>query len=118
METGKARKRAYYVQRVLGISRRFRQALARICAKTHNGASLDEDQLLSAFMKAVWKGDHQNASEIAKSTFQACVWKGVLSIDDEGDYRIPIPSMQDWLLTTYGGRPSGRGERGTRSRER
>ena len=118
LETGRARKREYYVQRVSGISRRFRQALARICAKTHNGASLDEYQLLSAFMKAVWEGDRQNASEIAKSTFQACVWKGVLSIDDEGDYRIPIPSMQDWLLTTYGGRPSGRGKRGTSSKER
>ena len=117
METGKARKRAYYVQRVSGISRRFRLALARLCAKTQNGASLDEYQLLSAFMKAVWEGDRQNASEIAKSTFQACVWKGVLSIDDEGKYRIPIPSMEDWLLTTYGGRPSGRSERGTGGRE-
>ncbi len=97
MERGKADKSAYYAQRVSSIYPPYCVALAALVKRYPSVAGWDMLHIMRAFQEVGLPGDS------SMGTFREAVSKGVLA-ETEGLYKIPIPSMQRWLLHHYGDR--------------
>ncbi len=93
-EVGESRREAYYKQCAKGISRKERCSLARLIKNVVPGKGLHREDIEVALSQEY--GD----SDKAKSLFKKAVERGILHSQDEL-YSIPIPSMQNWLISNY-----------------
>ncbi len=92
---GQQRKEAYYAGRVGVLGKRARIALAQLLRQQEGERVLDEWDILAAFEKYRMRTAPEDVLEIM-------LHKGVLVKTHTGDYRVPIPSMEDWLVAHYG----------------
>ena len=93
-EVGEGRCEAYYKQRAKGISGKERCSLARLIKNVTPGKGLHREDIEATLSQEY--GD----SDKAKSLFEKVVERGILHSQDEL-YSIPIPSMQNWLISNY-----------------
>ena len=93
-QVGEGRREAYYKQRAKGISGKERCSLARLIKNVTPGKGLHREDI-----EATLSQDYGD-SDKAKSLFKKAVERGILHSQDEL-YSIPIPSMQNWLISNY-----------------
>ena len=103
LEAGRQAKVSYYNRRVQGMDRTYRVALSREVAATGATGNLSKDAVLDAFkavprLKAL---DDSSRLDTASKVFDLTVAKGIVRERDDGLYQIPIPSMRQWLVSTY-----------------
>ncbi len=94
LRQGQQGKEEYYFARVKKLSKQDRMALGEALVTLPLGASLEEADVLHILS---WN----HAREKAGQVFKRIVHKGVLAQTREGDFAVPIPSMQDWLVDQY-----------------
>ncbi len=92
-EVGEGRREAYYEQRVGEITRRERRSLAKLIKNVATGDGLDKEDIEEFLLQDF-------GPEKARDLFNRALAKGVLHSQDEL-YSIPIPSMQNWLISNY-----------------
>ncbi len=95
LEKGAEHRIQYYRQRARGIDKRKRQVLAKIFNKIPLGETMEIDDIKSSFKQ-------EYSKEEADHLFDKALEKGIIDERDDGDYGIPIPSMQTWLIEEYG----------------
>ena len=94
LRQGQQRKENYYLARVKELAKPDRMVLGEALATLPLGASLEEVDVLHILLR-------NHAREKAGQVFEGIVHKGVLAQTQEGDFAVPIPSMQDWLVDQY-----------------
>ncbi len=94
LQQGQQKKENYYFARVRKLSKQDRMALGEALATLPLGASMEEPDVLRILTR-------NHSREEAKQVFEGIVHKGVLAQTREGDFAVPIPSMQDWLVDQY-----------------
>ena len=90
---GRVARAAYYENRASGITRKQRRSLANLFANVAPGESLDREDIVSSL-------EQDHGAECAQEIFLRAEAKGVIT-SKEGCYNIPIPSMHNWLVSTY-----------------
>ncbi|MCY4674642.1 MAG: ATP-binding protein [Bacteroidetes bacterium] len=93
LEAGRHFRLAYYKSRASGFTSEQRHCFARVFADIPLGESATTTAIMSSLTQEYGEAE-------AKQLFQLGIEKGLL-YDRDGDYAIPIPSMQDWLVTNY-----------------
>ena len=93
LEKGRVARAAYYENRASGITRKQRRSLANLFANVALGESLDREDIVSSL-------EQDHGAECAQEIFLCAEAKGVIT-SKEGCYNIPIPSMHNWLVSTY-----------------
>ncbi len=93
LEAGRGFRLAYYERRAHGFAREYRHCLARVFADIPLGESTTYTVILSSLTQEY---DETKAEKL----FHLGRERGLLE-DRKGYYAIPIPSMQDWLVTNY-----------------
>ncbi|MCY4672745.1 MAG: hypothetical protein OXD43_03080 [Bacteroidetes bacterium] len=94
LEAGRARRAAYYEQRVRGFDEELRQNFARLFVDIPLGGSITGSAVRSSLTQ-------EYGFDEAKELFRRAVSKGIID-GRNGRYVIPVPSMQDWLVSKYG----------------
>ncbi len=95
LEKGAEFRLQYYRQRARGIDKRKRQVLAKTFSNSPLGETMEIDDIKSSF-------EQEYSKEEADNLFDKALKKGIIDERDDGDYGIPIPSMQAWLIEEYG----------------
>ena len=93
LEAGRNFRLAYYKNRARGFAREYRHCLARVFEDLPLGESTTGKVILSSLTQEYGETE-------AKKLFRLGRERGLIE-DRDGDYAIPIPSMQDWLVTNY-----------------
>ena len=83
----------YYEQRAHDFSRKQRCSLAKLIVSDPLGEWLDEEFILESLTQ-------EYGPEKASELFQQALHHGILH-KRRGRYAVPIPSMQDWLVSGY-----------------
>ncbi len=91
---GRVNQVEYYQERAHGISRAKRQLLAQVFANLPVGGTVGEEDIMFAIL------EKYSANE-ADKLFKKVLHQGILDERVDGDYGIPIPSMQRWLVDIY-----------------
>ncbi|MCY3630475.1 MAG: ATP-binding protein [Bacteroidetes bacterium] len=94
LEAGRKGRKAYYNERSYGFPEEERQGLAEAFADISSGESMTRKAILSSLARDFEPDE-------AKDLFRRAWEKGLLD-ERGGRYVIPIPSMQDWLISNYG----------------
>jgi len=94
IESGREYQLAYYESRAHGIERDQRTIIARLFADEPIGSTTARKTILDAL-------EEQYPSEEALKVFERALRQGILDERPNGDYAIPIPSMQTWLVDEY-----------------
>jgi hypothetical protein len=84
----------YYARRTKGITRRQRESIARFLSAIAVGRGFEREDLVAALEKDL------GATVDPEALFKKALRKGVLE-ERNGEYRVPIPSMRDWLQDEY-----------------
>ena len=95
LEKGAEHRIQYYRQRARGIDKRKRQVLAKTFNNVPLGETMEIDDIKSSL-------NQEYSKEEADYLFNKALEKGIIDERDDGDYGIPIPSMQTWLIEEYG----------------
>lgn len=93
LEAGRAKRGAYYEQRVRGFDEEYRQTFARLFVDLPLGGSITSNAIRAALTQ-------DYGAEEAKRLFRSALDCGMLH-KRSGRYTVPIPSMQDWLVSNY-----------------
>ena len=93
LEAGREGRSTYYEHRAQEFGTKQRRSLAKLFTNVPLGGSLDIEDIMMSLTQ-------EYGSETAKKIFHQALYKGVL-YRRRGDYAIPIPSMQDWLVSKY-----------------
>ena len=93
LEAGRAARAAYYEGRVDDWGVKRRRAFAEVFMDVPFGGCLDMDDVIASLARSF-------GSKRAKKIFKSARNKGVL-YRHGGEVAIPIPSMQDWLVSKY-----------------
>ncbi len=93
LEAGRNFRLAYYKNRARGFAREYRHCLARVFKDLPLGESTTGKVILSSLTQEYGETE-------AKKLFHLGRERGLIE-DRDGDYAIPIPSMQDWLVSNY-----------------
>ena len=93
LEVGREGCKAYYRERLYGFPEEERQSLAKAFANVSLGESTTRSAIVSTLTQDI-------GSDKAEDLFNRAWNKGLLD-ERDGRYVIPIPSMQDWLVTNY-----------------
>ncbi len=95
LEKGAEHRIQYYRQRARGIDKRKRQVLAKTFNNIPLGETMEIDDIKFSLKQ-------EYSKEEADHLFNKALEKGIIDERDDGDYGIPIPSMQTWLIEEYG----------------
>jgi len=95
LEKGVELRVQYYEQRAQGFSNQQRQIIASLIAILQRDGYLEIEDVMESVTPRYGK-------EKAEKFFNDLLHSGILHKQDGGVYRIPIPSMQTWLLNEYG----------------
>ena len=93
LETGRARRAAYYKQRAEGFSTQQRRSFAKLFTNVSYGESLELEDIMMSLAQ-----DH--GADKAQEIFRRAEEKGIVD-ERDGRYAVPIPSMHDWLVSNY-----------------
>ena len=93
LEAGRNFRLDYYERRANDFSRKQRHSLAKLIMNVPLGEGLDKEDILSSLT-------HEYGETEAEKLFNRALHRGVLH-RYQGTYVVPIPSMQDWLVTNY-----------------
>ena len=93
LEAGRNFRSNYYQRRLDDFSRKQRHSLAKLIMNVPLGEGLDKEDILSSLTQEYGETE-------AEKLFNRALHRGVLH-RYKGTYAIPIPSMQDWLVTNY-----------------
>lgn len=95
LTSGRDYQRAYYETRAHGLTRAQRSIIARLFADQPKGVTVAKESILSALAE-------QYPRDEVDEVFHRALRQGILDEKADGDYAIPIPSMQTWLVDEYG----------------
>ena len=84
----------YYFERADELMQPHRTVLANLLQLKGKNDTLTEDEVIDAF------STYQPRAR-AEKIFNVQLHKGVIAADAHGGYRVPIPSMYDWLVEGY-----------------
>ena len=90
---GRVARAAYYEHRADGLHIEMRESLARAFQDLPPGGSLRHEQIMASLTQDF-------SPDQADSIFRRAEGKGIIS-SRAGLYTIPIPSMHNWLVSTY-----------------
>ncbi len=93
LETGRAKRTAYYKQRAEGFYREQLHCIARSIADIPAGSHVDHTVIMSSLSQDY---GHDEAERI----FRLALHKGILD-ERNNCFVVPIPSMHDWLVSNY-----------------
>ncbi len=93
LEAGRNFRSNYYQRRLDDFSRKQRHSLAKLIMNVPLGEGLDKEDILSSLSQEYGETE-------AEKLFNRALHRGVLH-RYQGTYVVPIPSMQDWLVTNY-----------------
>ena len=93
LEVGRESRLAYYEHRSSEFSRRQRHSLAKLIANIPLEEGLDKEDILLSLTQ-------EYGEATAEKLFDRALHKGIL-YKRSGVYAVPIPSMQNWLVTNY-----------------
>ncbi len=93
LEAGRNFRLDYYERRANDFSRKQRHSLAKLIMNVPLGEGLDKEDILSSLTQEYGETE-------AEKLFNRALHRGVLH-RYQGTYVVPIPSMQDWLVTNY-----------------
>lgn len=93
LEAGRAKRAAYYEQRVRGFDEEHRQIFARLFVDIPLGGSIAGSAIRSSLIQ-------EYGFEEAAKLFRRAARQGAID-ERRGRYVIPVPSMQDWLVSNY-----------------
>ncbi len=93
LEAGRGFRSDYYERRADDFSRKQRHSLAKLIMNVPLGEGLDKEDILSSLTQEYGETE-------AEKLFNRALHRGVLH-RYKGTYVVPIPSMQDWLVTNY-----------------
>ncbi len=93
LEAGRVFRSRYYERRADGISRKQRRSLAKLIADVPLGEGLDKEDIMASLAQ-------EYGPDEAKKLFRKTLHRGILHRHG-GIYAVPIPSMQDWLVSNY-----------------
>ncbi len=93
LKAGRVSRTRYYEQRTRGFYREHIHCLARVFADVPIGGSTSYTMIISSLTQEC---NREEAEEI----FHRAKQKGILD-ERENSYVIPIPSMQNWLVSKY-----------------
>ena len=93
LHAGRELQSEYYEQRARDFSRKQRCSLAKLIVDDPLGKGLDEEHILKSLT-------HEHGPEKASELFHKALHHGILH-KRRGSYAVPIPSMQDWLVSGY-----------------
>ncbi len=103
MERGRAGKHAYYAQRISSLEEHHLCALATLIASRPLGAAMFTQMALHrVFRAATKKHDLDKEMMSPVQAIQVAIRKGVLAAIAPRRLSVPIPSMHNWLVDTYG----------------
>ena len=93
LEVGREGRNAYYKERAYGFPEEERQSLAKVFSNVSLGGSTTRRAIMSSLAQDLGPDE-------AEDLFNRAWNKGLLD-ERDGRYVIPIPSMQDWLVSNY-----------------
>ncbi len=93
LEAGRNFRLDYYERRADDFSRKQRHSLAKLIMNVPLGEGLDKEDILSSLTQEYGETE-------AEKLFNRALHRGVLH-RYQGTHVVPIPSMQDWLVTNY-----------------
>ena len=93
LDKGRAARVMYYEHRADGLRSEMRKSLARPFREIPAGESLSYDRIMASLTQDF-------SPDQADTIFRRAERKGIISSRD-GDYMIPIASMQNWLVSNY-----------------
>ncbi len=93
LEAGHGFRLAYYENRARGFTGEYRHCLARVFVDIPLGESTTHKVIMASLIQ-------EYGETKAEKLFRLGLEKGLLD-ERRGNYAIPIPSMQDWLVTNY-----------------
>ena len=91
---GRKEREAYYRERTSRLNSDDAAILADLLELKGKDAHLTKKEICSAFLV-------DRASEQADEMFYSLLWKGVIAESPNKKYRVPIPSMHDWLVSNF-----------------
>ena len=94
LEAGCRRRSEYYEGRARGIMYEYRQSFARVFANVPAGESVTGTAILAPLTQ-------EYGREKARVLFRRALRNGVLHTQ-AGGFAVPVPSMQEWLVSNYG----------------
>ncbi len=95
LEKGAEFRLQYYRQRARGIPMEQRQSIAKAVDDIPLGETKTYKEIMGVLMQ-------EYDEQFADNLFNKALKKGIIDERDDGDYGIPIPSMQTWLIEAYG----------------
>ncbi len=95
LEKGSELRLQYYRQRARGIPMEQRQSIAKAIVDIPLGETKTYKEIMGVLMQ-------EYDEQFADNLFNKALKKGIIDERDDGDYGIPIPSMQTWLIEAYG----------------
>ncbi len=93
LEAGRAKRGAYYEQRVRGFDEEHRQTFASLFVDLPLGGSITGNAIRSSLTQEYGVAQ-------ADKLFRRAARQGAID-ERRGRYVIPVPSMQDWLVSNY-----------------
>lgn len=93
LDAGRELRSEYYERRAHDFSRIQRSSLAKLMADDPFGKGLDEENILQSLTQ-------EYGADKAEKLFHRALHCGILH-KRRGRYTVPIPSMQDWLVSQY-----------------
>ncbi|MCY4000978.1 MAG: ATP-binding protein [Bacteroidetes bacterium] len=95
IDHGRVEQVAYYAARAHDITRGQREILAHLFNQIPWEGAVRGSVVINALCE-------KYSVKVAEETFDRALRQGVLSQTIDGDYQVPIPSMQQWLVDEYG----------------
>ena len=94
LSEGKRRKNQYYYGRLDTISRENRAALGRFLRGRSPYAAFAKNEVWAILERV-------NPPDQVAGIFEAILGKGIIAWTDDADLAVPIPSLQNWLVSNY-----------------
>ena len=87
----------FYLGRVVGIAPKHRRTLANFLRQKAKNSDLEKEELVTALEESC-------PGALALELFDHLLHRGVIAETPHGYFRVPIPSMHDWLVEQYADR--------------
>ena len=94
VRAGRERDAKYYRSRAAGTEPHDLEALGRLLMRRGPHALLSKAEVTACLA-------NDRSKEDTKRAFWHILHKGILAYTDDGDLKVPIPSMHDWLVARY-----------------
>ena len=94
VEQGRSRRERYYQKRVSRLKKKDLVAFAKLLQRSGKDEALEEEDLVQVFLE-------DRSREKAELVLRTFLHRGVIAETIGSDFRVPIPSMHNWLVREY-----------------